>query len=217
MCQTALNLTEPCPRASTPAVGLHVAAPPSGATGPRRPAARRGHTRLFVKSVLGWSALLPGELQFRQSQPPRRCGRRFELVALVEAPGIESVPGQRHDTKEHRNGAIGIEGDPGNAPTSAPKCAIARHVGTESSELSLAGSERTAALAELFLRACAIGAPCDDLAVALANAVVDAAGVRLALEVLAGGELRFARATELAERVLESVRHAAKAKGSAHG
>jgi hypothetical protein len=41
--------------------------------------------------------------------------------------------------------------------------------------------------------------------------------VRLALEVLVGGELRFARATELAERVLESARTEMKAKGGAHG
>jgi hypothetical protein len=77
--------------------------------------------------------------------------------------------------------------------------------------------ERTAALAELFLRACALGAPCDDLALALANAVVDAAGARLALEVLDGGEHRLARATALAGRVLDSVRAEVEAKGSASG
>jgi hypothetical protein len=128
-------------------------------------------------------------------------------------------PGQRQppDTVQQRSGTIGAEGVPANAPNSASKCANARHAETESSELSLAASERTAALAELFLRACAIGAPCDDLAIALADAVVDAAGGRLALEVLAGGELRFARATELAERVLESTREEAKANGGAHG
>lgn len=64
-------------------------------------------------------------------------------------------------------------------------------------------SETPRALAELFLKACALGAPCGDLATALAEAVVDAAGVRLALEVLAGGEFQIARATELAARVLD--------------
>jgi hypothetical protein len=44
------------------------------------------------------------------------------------------------------------------------------------------------------------------LATALADAVVDAAGVRLAVEVLAGGEHQIARATELAGRVLDATR-----------
>ena len=68
------------------------------------------------------------------------------------------------------------------------------------------GSEALRPLAELFLKACALGAPCGDLAMALAGAVVDAAGVRLALEVLAGGEHQIARATELAARVLDASR-----------
>ena len=59
-------------------------------------------------------------------------------------------------------------------------------------------------LAELFLRACAAGAPCDDLAIALAESVLENAAVKLALDVLDGGEFRYARATELAERVLSS-------------
>jgi hypothetical protein len=42
------------------------------------------------------------------------------------------------------------------------------------------------------------------LATALAEAVVDAAGVRLAVDVLSGGEHRIARATELAARVLDA-------------
>ena len=65
-------------------------------------------------------------------------------------------------------------------------------------------AEAPRALAELFLKACALGAPCSDLAVALAAAVIDAAGVGLALEVLAGGEHRIARATALAARVLDA-------------
>jgi hypothetical protein len=59
-------------------------------------------------------------------------------------------------------------------------------------------------LAELFLKACALGAPCGDLATALAEAVIDAAGVALAVEVLEGGEHQIARATELAARVLDA-------------
>jgi hypothetical protein len=42
------------------------------------------------------------------------------------------------------------------------------------------------------------------LARALAEAVVDAAGVPLAIEVLSGGEHQIARATELAARVLDA-------------
>ena len=64
-------------------------------------------------------------------------------------------------------------------------------------------AEAPRALAELFLKACALGAPCGDLATALAAAVIDTAGVGPALEVLAGGEHRIARATELAARVLD--------------
>ena len=68
------------------------------------------------------------------------------------------------------------------------------------------GSEALRSLAELFLKACALGAPCGDLATALAAAVVDAAGVKLAVDVLAGGEHQIARATELAARVLDETR-----------
>jgi len=67
-------------------------------------------------------------------------------------------------------------------------------------------AEAPRALAELFLKACALGAPCGDLATALAEAVVVAAGVRLAVEVLAGGDHQIARATELAARVLDATR-----------
>jgi hypothetical protein len=66
-------------------------------------------------------------------------------------------------------------------------------------------AEAPRAVAELFLKACALGAPCGDLATAFAEAVVDAAGVGLAVEVLAGGEHQIARATELAARVLDAV------------
>ena len=66
-------------------------------------------------------------------------------------------------------------------------------------------------LAELFLRACAAGAPCDDLATALAECVLEDELVRLALDVLDGGEHRYARATELASAVLDlSAQDAAK-------
>jgi len=65
-------------------------------------------------------------------------------------------------------------------------------------------AEAPRALAELFLKACALGAPCGDLATALADAVVDAAGVRLAVDVLSAGEHQIARATELAGRVLDA-------------
>ena len=135
----------------------------------------------------------------------------------MEAPGIESGPGQLERTKEHQNGSIGTDSGSAIVPTSASKCAIARRIRTESSKPFLVDKERTAALAELFLRACALGAPCNDLALALANAVVDAAGARLALEVLDGGEHRLARATELAGRVLDSVRAEAERAGRGSG
>ena len=67
-------------------------------------------------------------------------------------------------------------------------------------------AEAPRALAELFLKACALDAPCDDLATALAAAVIDTTGVRLAVDVLAGGEHQIARATELAGRVLDATR-----------
>ena len=142
---------------------------------------------------------------------------RKPLILLWRRREIENAPGSTPLTNEHQNRAIGTSPDAAIVPTSASKCANDGRVETQSSELSQAGSERAAALADLFLRACAIGAPCDDLAVALANAVVDAAGVRLALEVLEGGEHRFARATVLAGRVLDAVHVAAKAKESGHG
>ena len=135
----------------------------------------------------------------------------------MEVPGIESGPGHFESAIQHQKGSNGTHSVPAVVPTSAAKCAIVRRVGTESSESLVADKERTAALAELFLRACALGAPCDDLAVALAKAVVDAAGARLALEVLDGGEHRLARATELAGRVLDSVRAEVEGKGSASG
>ncbi len=65
-------------------------------------------------------------------------------------------------------------------------------------------SERVAVLAELYLRACAAGAPCNDLAEAMAKAVLESEVVRLAQAVLSGGEHRYARATELAARVLDA-------------
>jgi len=65
-------------------------------------------------------------------------------------------------------------------------------------------AEAPRGLAELLLKACTLGAPCGDLATALADAVIDAAGVALAVEVLAGGEHQIARATELAARVLDA-------------
>ncbi len=65
-------------------------------------------------------------------------------------------------------------------------------------------SEAPRGLAELVLKACALGAPCGDLATVLAEAVIEAAGVELAVEVLSGGEHQIARATELAARVLDA-------------
>ena len=59
-------------------------------------------------------------------------------------------------------------------------------------------------LAELYLRACAAGAPCNDLALALANAVLDNEFVRLALSVLDSEKHRHAKATELAGKLLDA-------------
>jgi hypothetical protein len=76
----------------------------------------------------------------------------------------------------------------------------------------------TRELAELFLRACAAGAPCDDLATALAESVLEDELVRLALDVLDGGEHRYARATELASMLLDATaqRVASNPKGGSN-
>ena len=63
----------------------------------------------------------------------------------------------------------------------------------------------------------AVGAPCGDLAMALAEAVIDAAGVGLAVEVLAGGEHQIARATEFAARVLDATQCEASSLGETSG
>lgn len=70
-------------------------------------------------------------------------------------------------------------------------------------EIDARHQSRIASLADVFLRACALGAPCGELAVALANAVIDASGARVAVEILEGGEFAFARAIELAKRIIE--------------
>ncbi len=49
---------------------------------------------------------------------------------------------------------------------------------SKSSSGPLEVSERVAVLAELYLRACAAGAPCNDLAEAMANAVLESEVVR---------------------------------------
>jgi len=70
------------------------------------------------------------------------------------------------------------------------------------------------ALATAFLRAVAAG---DDgavpLAVALADSVLDASGVKVAQSVLEGGPLALTRAIRLAELVLTGRRQAEKAGG----
>jgi hypothetical protein len=67
------------------------------------------------------------------------------------------------------------------------------------------------ALADAFLRAVSAGDDrATDLAAALAQAVVDASGVTLALGVLEGGPLALTRAIRLAEQVLS--RHAKAAR-----
>lgn len=73
----------------------------------------------------------------------------------------------------------------------------------ERTELEASPQARIAAVADVFLRACALGAPCGELAVALANAVIDASGARVAVEILDGGEFAVARAIELAKRIIE--------------
>jgi len=65
--------------------------------------------------------------------------------------------------------------------------------------------DRVARASREYLQAGSAGLPCADLAVALAEAVLDEATVQLALRVLDGGPFAHARAAELAERVLVSV------------
>jgi hypothetical protein len=64
--------------------------------------------------------------------------------------------------------------------------------------------DRLRALAEVYLRAVAIGAPANELAETLAQAVLGSELVRLANAVLASDEFRTARATELAARILDA-------------
>lgn len=74
------------------------------------------------------------------------------------------------------------------------------------------------ALAEVFLRACAVGAPCGELAAALAESVLADQGARLAAEVLRGGEHVHARAIELAELVLTRANESTDDEGGqSHG
>ena len=99
-------------------------------------------------------------------------------------------------------------------------------VPNDSTQLDEAASEgveqswsKARELVELFLRACAVGAPCDDLAAALAESVLEDELVRLALDVVEGGEYRFARATELASAVFDASAEdsAKKLKGGGGG
>ena len=77
---------------------------------------------------------------------------------------------------------------------------------SEATARALQVTERVAVLAELYLRACAARAPCNDLAEAMAKAILESEVVRLAQVVLKGGEHRHAWATELAARVLDANR-----------
>jgi integrase len=67
-----------------------------------------------------------------------------------------------------------------------------------------AGQSAATHAARKYLAAGAAGAPCDDLALQLASAVMSEPLVRLAGSVLGGGEHLHSRATELAELVLRS-------------
>jgi hypothetical protein len=64
--------------------------------------------------------------------------------------------------------------------------------------------ERLGELAEIYLRAVALGAACEDLALTLARAVLTDDLGRLALAVLEDDEHRYARGVELAKHVLDS-------------
>ena len=66
--------------------------------------------------------------------------------------------------------------------------------------------DRLRELAEIYLRAVALGAACEDLALTLARAVLTDDLGRLALAVLEDAEHRYARATELAKHVLDSAK-----------
>ena len=82
---------------------------------------------------------------------------------------------------------------------------------------TLSADPKSAVLAELYLRACAAGAPCNDLAVALATAVLEDDAIRLAVAVLESDEHRLARATELAERVLNAASNDAGSRSERKG
>ena len=65
--------------------------------------------------------------------------------------------------------------------------------------------EKLRELAEIYLRAVAVGAPANELAVALADAVLGSELVQLAQAVLSDEQYRYARATELAGKILDSM------------
>lgn len=92
----------------------------------------------------------------------------------------------------------GVSGAPGHREL--PEGVIERN--SEAAQRGHAPS--SAVLAELSLRACAAGAPCGRLALALAESVLTDAAARLAAEELRGGAYVHARAVDLAERVLQN-------------
>jgi len=106
---------------------------------PRAPAADRGNHPVPAEAR-GRQALLPGPLQIRRPQPAGR-GRRFEFIALVEAPGIENERGRKACTVSRGGGTIRHEGGPGSVSSRASKCADGGGVGTESSRPAGPGYE----------------------------------------------------------------------------
>ncbi len=56
------------------------------------------------------------------------------MLALVEAPRVETAVRQPPITIEHEYGSNGIHEDPADVPDRAPKCATVRRDLTESSE-----------------------------------------------------------------------------------
>lgn len=146
-----------------------------------------------------WEPLCEAVLCLRYDPEPPRLVYDAGYDASAETAEIprENGGGAGNRTQTPAPESSGIDGKGADEPPSpgAPFPAEIR----EGDRIHVA---RHTQLAVLFLRACGAGAPCDDLALALARAVLDAPLVALARAVLDDGDHRFARATELADAIL---------------
>jgi len=139
---------------------------------------------------------------------PRSVPGDGEFAALFATPGTDRVivgdfgGGAGNRTRRTSHDPTRKTANPDVRPTSGDP-ADSRQIAPVDARLA-AGQSQAADAARKYLAAGADGAPCDDLALQLASAVMNGPCVRLAGSVLAGGEHLHARATELAALVLQS-------------